>query len=264
MQTRIQIAFLVVFGLALAAPTHSQSLAPGKNQVLLRDREQDVYYYPARNQVAAAGDPVLFLPGDGGWRGFAVEIAESVARSGYHVFGWDTKRYLTGFTAGKTTLKESEIMADFRHMARHVTGGRTQRISLLGWSEGAGLALLGAAASGNKDVFSGLVSIGMPESAILGWRLTDNLTYLTRREPNEPTFATAAFLQQVSPLPLAMIHSSHDEYISTSSARKLFDGAREPKRFFLIEARNHRYDGNRDQFLRVLREALQWIGRTEH
>lgn len=261
MQTLIQTAFLAMLGLSAAAPALSRSLAPGKNDVLLRGREQDVYYYPARNQVVAS-DPVLFLPGDGGWRGFAVEIAESLASSGYEVYGWDIKRYLTGFTSGKTTLKESDIMADFGLMARHVTSGRSQKILLLGWSEGAGLALLGAAASGNKNLVSGLVSIGMPESAVLGWRLADNLTYLTKKEPNEPTFATAPFLPQVSPLPLAMIHSTQDEYISTSSARKLFDGAREPKRFFLVEARNHRYDGNRDQFLRMLREALQWIGKT--
>jgi fermentation-respiration switch protein FrsA (DUF1100 family) len=251
-----------MLALSVAGPALSRSLAPGKNEVLLRGRGQDVYFYPARNQIAGV-DAVLFLPGDGGWRGFAVDIAESLSSYGYDVYGWDTKRYLTGFTNGKTTLKESEVMADLRFMASHVTGPSPRKISLLGWSEGAGLALLGAAASGNKDVFSGLVSIGMPESAVLGWRLADNLTYLTKKEPNEPTFATAAFLAQVSPLPLVMIHSSHDEYISTGSARKLFAGAREPKRFLLVEARNHRYDGNRDQFLRVLREALQWVGKTE-
>lgn len=256
------LAALAAVGFSVAAPAESQSLAPGQHAFLLRGKEQDLYYYPPRNRTATA-DPVLFLPGDGGWRGFAVDIAESLARYGYPVYGWDTKRYLTSFTSGKTTLKESDIMTDFHSVARHVTSGRPQKISLLGWSEGAGLAVLGAAAPGNKDLFSGLVSIGIPEFAVLGWRLTDNFTYLTKKDPNEPTFATAPFLPQISPLPLAMIHSTHDEYISSGASRRLFDGAREPKRFFLVEARNHRYDGNRDQFLRVLREALQWIAKTE-
>lgn len=262
MQTLIQTAFLLVAGCSAVAPALPQSLAPGRNELLLRDKKQDIYYYPARSQGAVAF-PVLFLPGDGGWRGFAVEIAESLAMHGYDVYGWDTKQYLIGFTSGKTTLKETEIMADVRSMARSITGGKAQKIALIGWSEGAGIALLGAAASGSKNVFSGLVSIGMPRSAVLGWRLVDNITYLTKKEPNEPTFATASYLPQLSPLPLVMIHSTHDEYISTGLARQLFDGAREPKRLFLIEARNHRYDGNREQFLRVLREALQWIGKTE-
>jgi fermentation-respiration switch protein FrsA (DUF1100 family) len=262
MQTLMQTAFLVMVGFLLVAPALPQSLAPGKNELMLRGRKQGIYYYPARSKGAIA-PPVLFLPGDGGWRGFAVEIAESLATFGYDVYGWDTKQYLIGFTSGETTLKEVEIMADVRSMARNITGGKAQKIALLGWSEGAGIALLGAAASRSNNVFSGLVSIGMPGSAVLGWRLADNLTYLTKKEPNEPTFATAEYLPQVSPLPLVMIHSTHDEYISTGLARQLFDGAREPKRLFLVEARNHRYDGNREQFLRVLREALQWIGKTE-
>ena len=262
MQTLIQTAFLLVVGCSVAAPALPQRLTPGKNEFLFRGQTQDIYYYPAESQSTAAG-PVLFLPGDGGWRGFAVDTAESLAMYGYDVYGWDIKPYLTGFTNGKRTLREAEIMEDLRSMARYITGGRSQKVSPLGWSEGAGLALLGAAASGNRNVFSGLVSIGMPGSAVLGWRLADNFTYLTKKDPNEPTFATAPYLPQVSPLPLVMIHSTHDQYISTGLARKLFDGAREPKRFFLVEARNHRYDGNRREFLLALREALQWIGKTD-
>ena len=262
MQTLVQTACLVVVGCSVVAPALPQGLAPGKNEFLLRDKKQGIYHYPARGQNMAA-QPILFLPGDGGWRGFAIEIAQSLAMDGYDVYGWDIKQYLAGFTSGKTTLKETEIMADLRSVAGYITAGRAQKVSLLGWSEGAGLALLGAAASCNKNVFSGLVSIGMPGSAVLGWRLADDLTYLTKRDPNEPTFATAAYLPQVSPLPLAMIHSTHDEYISTAVARKLFDGAREPKRFFLVKARNHRYEGNRGEFLRALREALQWIGKSD-
>lgn len=249
-------------GCSVAASAPPQGLAPGRNEFLLRDKKQEIYCYPARSQSQAAR-PVLFLPGDGGWRGFAIDMAESLALYGYDVYGWDIKLYLTGFTSGKTTLKETEVMADLRSVTRYITADKTQKVSLLGWSEGAGLALLGAAASGNKNLFSGLVSIGMPGSAVLGWRLADNLTYFTKRDPNEPTFATAPYLQHVSPLPLAMIYSTHDEYISTARARELFDGAGEPKRFFLVEARNHRYDRNRTDFLRVLREALLWIGKAD-
>ena len=35
---------------------------------------------------------------------------------GYDVYGLDTKTYLTSFT-GKTTLKETEVAADFHQLA---------------------------------------------------------------------------------------------------------------------------------------------------
>ncbi len=202
---------------------------------------------------------MLYLPGDGGWRGFAVEMVKSMASFGYDVYAWDTKQYLESFTTGQSALKETDVMADFRFVAQWITQGRRDRVTLSGWSEGAGLALLAAASSQDKSALRGLLAIGLPESGSLGWRLADNLTYLTKRAPNEPQFSALPRMPKVAPLPLAMIYSTHDEYVSPESARKLFDNAAQPKRLFLVEARDHRYDGNQAEFYKSLREALSWI-----
>jgi hypothetical protein len=66
----------------------------------------------------------------------------------------------------------------------------------------------------------------------------------------------------MAPLPFFMIQSSHDQYTSLDEAKQLFALADEPKRFALVEGRDHRFDGHQDEFFRTLRDALQWIDQT--
>jgi hypothetical protein len=70
---------------------------------------------------------------------------------------------------------------------------------------------------------------------------------------------TAAYLPKIAPLPFLQMQSSGDEYTSVALSRKLFDAAREPKRFPLIQAQDHRFDGNQGEFFRAFREGLNWM-----
>lgn len=239
-------------------PLWAEAPVAGKNAVTVRGQPQDLYYFPAQSDSKPPKGRILFAPGDGGWRGFAITIAQTAAAWGYDVYGIDTRRYLMSFT-GKTTLQETEVMSDFRQVAEWITRGTAGKVTLVGWSEGAGLVLLPAASPERSKAFSGVVMVGLPESAVLGWRWTDDLTYLTKREPNEPHFSTALHLPRVAPLPLAVIQSAGDEYTPLETVKKLFAAAREPKKFSLVQARNHRFDGNREGFFRVLREGIEWI-----
>src|SRR6185295_8774725 len=90
---------LVFSGVAQAAATHT----PGRNSAWVRSQAQDIYFYPAQGALRGS---VLFVPGDGGWRGFAIDIAQVIAQGGYDVYGLDTKRYLESFT-GRTALRET-------------------------------------------------------------------------------------------------------------------------------------------------------------
>ena len=64
---------------------------------------------------------------------------------------------------------------------------------------------------------------------------------------------------QVSPVPLAEIHSTHDEFLPLEKARAMFARAADPKRMWVIEAANHRFSDNRDELDRRILEALDWI-----
>ncbi|MBZ5535990.1 MAG: alpha/beta hydrolase [Acidobacteriia bacterium] len=252
------IASTFLFLLAAEATCFAGKPKPVQHTWIIRGQKQDVYIIAGSPSTTTPHLKILFVPGDGGWRGFAITIAETMASWGYDVYALDTKRYLEGFS-GKTGLTVTDVMSDFRLIAELIVKDKKDRLTLVGWSEGAGLCLLGAAGPENRKTFDGLVTIGLGPVNILGWRLADYLTYVTKEIPQEPRFRSAEYLPQVTPLPLWMIQSSHDEYVPVSTARDLFSAAKEPKRFELIEANDHRFDGNTTAFLGALRRGIEWI-----
>lgn len=242
--------------LALALSASSFAQTSGKNVVTVRGQKQEIYYYPAAG--AKLNRKVLFAPGDGGWRGWAITIAKQMASWGYDVYGLDTKTYLTGFTRGEG-IKESDVMSDFSQIAQWMTKGANERVTLVGWSEGAGLGVLAAAGAESKRMFDGLVTFGLGDENVLGWNWKDNLTYITKSKPNEPTFRASGYMAKIAPLPYLMIQSSKDEFVSFEEAKRLATAAKEPKRVNVIQANNHRFDGNTNEFYRQLREGLLWM-----
>jgi pimeloyl-ACP methyl ester carboxylesterase len=150
-------------------------------------------------------------------------------------------------------------MADLRAAADHLRSPGGPPVTIVGWSEGAGLGVLATAPQESKSVFRGVVAIGLPETGILGWRWQDTVTWVTKKIPDEPRFQTKPYLRSVSPLPFVMIQSSQDEWTPVWAARALFDAAADPKRLFLVDSKNHKFEGNRDEFFRRLREALEWM-----
>jgi len=253
-----RFGFMSIGALTLAMVLSASSFAqnPGKNVVTVRGQKQEIYYYPATGEKL--NRKVLFAPGDGGWRGWAITIAHQMASWGYDVYGLDTKTYLSGFTGG-AGIKETDVMSDFSEIAQWMTNGGDERVTLVGWSEGAGLGVLAAAGAESKRTFSGLITLGLGDENVLGWRWIDNLTYVTKSKPNEPAFLASAYMPKIAPLPYLMIQSSKDEYVSLDEANRLGAAAREPKRIKVIQASNHRFDGNTDEFYRTLRDGLQWM-----
>jgi type IV secretory pathway VirJ component len=98
---------------AAAACAGAQTSHVGPNSVEIRGRRQDVHYLAGHDVTAdAAHNPVLFVAGDGGWTGFGLEVASTLASWGHDVYGFDTRRYLESFTGGGTALTENQVMED--------------------------------------------------------------------------------------------------------------------------------------------------------
>jgi hypothetical protein len=105
-----------------------------------------------------------------------------------------------------------------------------------------------------------VVALGLPDLNELGWRWKDSLIYLTHGVPNEPTFRTAAIVANVAPLPLAAIHSTHDEFVSVTDIQNTLQRAAEPKRLWIVKASDHRFSDHLAEFDQRLFEAIAWIG----
>jgi alpha-beta hydrolase superfamily lysophospholipase len=245
--------------LALAAVLliASPLLAQTRETIRIRGREQTLHVYGPAN-----GAPVIVSSGDGGWIHLAPHVAELLARRGFFVLGFDTKAYLASFTSGERTLRADEEPGDFRvltQLARVRTG---QKAILVGVSEGAGLSVLAATDPQTKQDLIGVVGLGLPDMNELGWRWKDAIIYLTHRPPDEPSFSAAAAAGRVAPLPLAAIHSTHDEFVPAGEVQHVMQNAGEPKRLWMIEAADHRFSDNLGELDRRLVEAIGWV--AEH
>ncbi len=203
--------------------------------------------------------PVILSSGDLGWAGLVVHVAEFLASQGYYVIGFNAKAYLTSFTTRSTSLSPREVPDDYAAIIEYARQGSSGKPILAGVSEGAGLSVLASSKQGLKSNIQGILGLGLPDQNELGWKWQDFTIWITKKTPNEPGFMVEDIISGVSPLPLAEIHSTHDEFLPLEKARAMFAHAGEPKRMWVIEASNHRFSDNRSELDRCILEALRWI-----
>jgi fermentation-respiration switch protein FrsA (DUF1100 family) len=222
--------------------------------ISIRGHSQILHLYGRRG-----APPVIVSSGDGGWIHLGPHVAEVLAAKGFFVVGFDAKGYLESFTSGRSTLRPEDEPGDYRLLADYAGRGSTQRPILIGVSEGAGLSVLAATDPRTKDAIAGVIGLGLPNLNELGWRWKDSLIYLTHSVPNEPTFSAAAIVERVSPVPIAAIHSTRDEFVSLSEVQRILDAAKEPKRIWIVKASDHRFSDNLVEFEQRLVEAIAWV-----
>jgi alpha-beta hydrolase superfamily lysophospholipase len=246
----VRLCLLVVLACVIPRAGASQTY----ESVTIRGQEQRLILYgPAR------GDPVIVSSGDGGWIHLAPHVAEFLAAKGFFVIGFDARAYLSSFTSSRSALRPQDEPGDYRvltQFARRTTG---KKPILIGVSEGAGLSALAATDPATKSDVTGVIALGLPDLNELGWRWRDMVIYLTHQAPNEPLFSAAAIVDRIAPLPLAAIHSTHDEFVPVSEVERVLKAARDPKRLWIVNASNHRFSGNLDDFDRQLLDAIGWV-----
>jgi dipeptidyl aminopeptidase/acylaminoacyl peptidase len=69
-------------------------------------------------------------------------------------------------------------------------------------------------------------------------------------------------LELIGSTPLAVIQSTKDRYVPAAESRKLLGPDTPTRRLYEVEARNHRFSGGREQLLRDLDDALEWMERS--
>lgn len=233
-----------IWGLGTGAHTESVE------RIGLRGHTQSLYLSGPRG-----GTPVIVSSGDGGWIHLAPHVTQLLAARGFFVVGLNVRAYLSS----GTTLRPADEADDFRTLIRFATADSGKKAILIGVSEGAGLSVLAASDGGIKPIIAGVIGLGLPDINELAWRWQDSMIYLTHGVPNEPTFSARAIIGKMTPVPLAAIHSTHDEFVPLSEIHTLMQAAGEPKKLWVVEAVNHRFANNIPEFDRVLLEAVTWI-----
>jgi hypothetical protein len=250
---RYALISVLVFALAAAHAAAAETLTfpvRGKNLTL-------TVYRPAGKPKAT----VLMGSGDVGWVGLAVEMSEFLQSQGYCAIGINVREYLAAFTSGKTTLTTREPPLDYGQLAVFLRQRNllTAPVIVSGVSEGAALAVLAASFPANHDWIHGVVTMGLPPTAELGWRWSDFTSWLTKKDPDEPMFEPKQFVPHVSPLPLCLIHSTKDEYVTAADIKAFDSVAREPKKLVLINASNHRFTDRKPELKQQFMACLAWV-----
>ena len=252
--TKVRLVSLAVLYLAAS----QQAVAQTTDIVVIRGRQQTVHVYGKRG-----ADPVIVSSGDGGWFHLGPHVADALAANGFFVVGFDAKAYLEGFTSKASVLRPADEPGDYRLLADYAARGSAKKPILIGVSEGAGLSVLAATDPMTKGAIAGVIGLGLPDLNELGWRWPDSLIYLTHGTPKEPTFSAAAIVDRVTPVPLAAIHSTHDEFVPLTDVQRTFERANEPKKLWVVRASDHRFSDNLAEFDQRLLEAIQWIKRNQ-
>jgi type IV secretory pathway VirJ component len=204
---------------------------------------------------------IIMGSGDVGWVGLAVARAQDLSATGYVVVGLNVREYLGAFTSRNAHLQPRDIQNDFGQLAGFLRarGLLTPPVILSGVSEGAGVAVVAAAARENHEWVSGVITMGLPQISEIAWRWTDFTAWITKKDADEPSVRAVDFLPDIAPVPLVMIQSMKDEYVSESDYRAMEQAARSPRRQMLIPAGNHRFTDRIAELRRAYAEALDWI-----
>ncbi len=244
---------------ALALPATATAASSEKFDVNVRGRTLTLAVYQPRAEPCRG--TVVMGSGDVGWVGLAVSMAETLSDQGYLVVGVNIRQYLSSFTSGTAHLEVADAPGDFHVIGEFLKQRQlvARPVILSGVSEGAAIAVLAASDRKNHSWIDGVITMGLPPTAELAWRWTDISAWFTNHEAEEPSFEPASVIASVSPLPLFMIQSRKDEFVSEADYQRFLATAREPKQLTLIDASNHRFTDRRQELRAAYFAGLAWI-----
>jgi alpha/beta superfamily hydrolase len=256
------LRFPIVIVVAIALHAVPSSAAVGeRTDLTVRGKTLTLMIYRPNAPPSKVKGTVIMGSGDVGWVGLAASMAAFLSGEGYVVVGVNVRQYLSSFTSRGSHLTPSGVPDDYARIAAYLRTRDLLKAPVVvsGVSEGAALAVLAASSEANHAWITGVITMGLPSSAELAWRWSDFTTWFTKKDASEPSFAPKDFIASVSPLPLCMIQSTKDEYVTEADYRELAAAARPPRKLVLINASNHRFTDRMQDLRREFLAALAWI-----
>lgn len=229
--------------------------------VSVRGQQFRVHFYRPQGDKPAV--PAIYACGDGGWRGLAPRTAEQLAHMGFAVAGIDSKIYLRTFSSATNPLTINQLARDYTDVAGalrvYAKVDSATPVYVYGWSLGAGFAIAVGSDTQTRANWAGIISIGLPKQNQLVSGLGANHANLHNEANALYGFRSEDVLARIAPVPLVMIQSTSDTASPQKVGNVLFATARDPKKYVLIKASNHRFSGAREEFYTALGDAVTWM-----
>ena len=205
--------------------------------------------------VAPSLRPLLiYATGDGGWRGKDLDLFRHLGSWGYAVAGFSAPQYVKHLRGEAATTTPGRLARDYTEIIaaarRELMLPASTAVILIGVSRGAGLSVVAAGQPPMQQELDGVVVMGLTkEEEHVRWR--------RRRQSTE--LEIYDYLPSLGDVPVAVIQSTHDNYLPADQARTLFGADTDRRRFHAIDARNHSFAGARPALYDTLRSSLDWV-----
>ena len=202
-------------------------------------------------------DPlIVYATGDGGWRGSDKAIFDELAAWGYPAAGFSARDYVTHLGEGIDAISQPDMAADFAALIRAAKAALNlpaiTRVVLVGNSRGAGLAVAVASQEPVRSRLRGVIAIA----------LTREEEYASMPSPadGKPTMLlTYPALPSIGGVPVAVIQSTHDDYIPAAEARELFGADTASRTLRPIESTDHNFEGGVPALFKEMTSCFEWI-----
>lgn len=263
----IALTLLALSGCSLALRTQTEATLAARElttTILLHGKPLELHLTLPRTP-AASHVVVLYASGDGGWFGAAVDMFRQIGQAGYFAVGFSSRAFLKIERPRGALMGAAQLAAEYEQIltqARRTLGlDATSRTVLTGWSRGAAFAVLVGSEPTPQDPILGVIAIGLAEGEDLEINGAEDETDDGRTSPEKRRwpFDTYAGIARLGPLPCAVIQATHDDYLTAPRARQRFGPDTSLRRFYAVEARNHRFSGGKAAFDAAFLEALRWI-----
>jgi len=254
---------------ACSCAGHVPPLTPGAPvrmsiYVPFSDRDELELHLSRPCVLDAAHPLVLFATGDGGWRGKDKAAFERMTGWGYPLAGFSAPAYLRHIVRHMHAAGPADVARDYRRMiaaakARLGISASAPTV-LVGVSRGSGLAVAAAGEPGLQRELAGIVAVALTREEEYVHRLTRK-----RRSPeSEPELVMLdnyEYLPRLRSLPLAIIQSTHDDYLPAEEARRLLGPDSALRELHPIASKNHSFSDAREPLYAELRSSLAWVCR---
>jgi len=260
---RFEFALLLLVAFAGCAPRvhFPDGVQAPDGSIVLNDHALELHF---ANPRAPAPLPLLvFATGDGGWHRKDLDAYHHLVLMRYPIVGFDAHDYVTHL-GRRTETTPARLASDYAHIIRmgksalHLADDRP--VVLVGVSRGAGLSVVAAGQRSLRPSIAGVLAVALTrEEEYVMWFRRLRFSGSPPRTPQ--MVETYEYLRLLGSMPIAVIQSTHDNYLPADEARALFGPDTESRRFEPIESRNHSFSDARGALYEHMEAALEWIDR---
>jgi len=207
---------------------------------------------------------VLFATGDGGWRGKDKDAFERMTAWEYPLAGFSSPAYLRHIVRHMHAAAPTDVARDSLRLIAvakaHLGVASDAPAVLVGVSRGSGLAVAAAGEPALQRGLVGVVAVALTREEEYVHRLKRKRE-APQEDPELVMLDNYEYLPRLRTLPLAIIQSTHDDYLPAEEARRLLGPDSTLRELRPIASKNHSFSDAREPLYRELRSALAWVCR---